>query len=139
MATPKIITAGVTPLSEANLNKFIAGNGTKVQIKVLYANVIYSGGNLVVDSGSDSCGIATGDLSYDTGGDFLKITVSGFTNIPHVQLTRHSASANYIPAYLVNTNTQLRVEFYDPTDLSVKKTPGAVDTHMNFNIFVIGF
>lgn len=139
MATPKTFTAGVTPVSAAYLNKYISGNGTKVEIKTLYATIIYSAGNIVVDSSSDSCGIVTGDLNYNAGTDVLEITISGFVNRPQVQLTRISSGTNYLPAYLPVDNTEVDVEFYDPADLTSKATPGAVDAHMNFTLFIIGY
>jgi len=139
MATPKGIVAGSSAFSEAVMNRFILGDGTKIQIKIWYATVVYSGGTLILQAGADVCGFVAGDFSYNAGTDILEVTLSGFTNIPFVGVERLSAGTNYIPQYKVFTNTQAQIEFYDPADLTTKVTPGAPDANMNFTIFVIGY
>lgn len=136
MATPKIVEDAVTSLGEASLNKFIAGDGTKVQVKMLYASVVYSG-TLVVSSTNDKCGMVTGDLFYNTGTHRVEVTLAGFTNPPHVQVTRLADVDNYDVAPLIVDNTQVDIVFYDPEDGSLL-SPSDVDGHMNFNILVIG-
>src|SRR5262245_31305890 len=133
MATPKTVTDGVTELEEASLNKYISGDGVKVQIKMLYATFIYSAGNLIVDPNHDSCGIITGDISYDTGNDWADITVSGFTNRPHVQATTYATDGSFTVKAKSTGTTNVRVYFYDSTDGS-RATPGAIDANMNFHI-----
>lgn len=137
MATPKIVTSGVTEFSEAQMNKFIGGDGTKIQVKMWYASIIYSAGSPVVDSAQDSCGLVTGSLSYVN--PTLRITLSGFTNAPHVQLTRHALTTNYNVAKLLVSNTRVDVGFYAAANPSTQISAGAYDTNMRFDILIIGF
>lgn len=137
MATPATMTAGVTQLSAANLNKYISGDGTKTQIKMWYATVIFNA-TLQVDSTQASSGLTTGALSYNGGTNKLEITLSGFTNPPVVIVNRLSLGSNYIPAALPVSNTRVDIEFYTVANLATKATPGAADTNMDFSIIIIG-
>jgi len=138
MATPAIVTDGVTPFDAASMNKFVSGDGTKVQIKVAYATIKYSAGNLVVDSDYDSCGIVTGDLSYNAGTDLLEITLGGFVNSPQIQVTKTVGDTNYFVASDCGSNILAHVEFLD-VDTGDKIVGGSPDANMNFNVFIIGY
>lgn len=139
MATPRTVIDDSTPFDAAHMNKFISGDGAKVEIKMLYADIVYSGGVLVVDSGVDSCGIVSGDLTYNVASDTLRVTVAGFVNKPHVQTSRKLGSTNFNVAGKAFSNTRVDVEFYDQADPGTKETPGGETSAMNFMLLIMGY
>ncbi len=138
MSTPKIVEDGTTAFEEASMNKFIAGDGIKVQIKVNYATVVEATGTLIVSPDYDSCEMVTGDFFYNTGSDTLEVTISGFVNPPHIQVSRVLGASNYDVAGSAIDNETLNIEFYDTTT-GLKAEPGAINSNMNFHIFLIGY
>lgn len=140
MATPATFTANVTPLSAANLNKAIAGDGTKVQIKVWYGVVVYNGSSaLVISSDHDACGLQSSLVNYDNSTHQVTLSIAGFVNPPVVLLNRLSRTTGYIPAQAAGSNTEIIIEYYDPSDLTVLKTASSANVDMAFSVLLIGY
>lgn len=138
MATPKIVNDGVTPFNEDNMNLFIAGNGVKVQIKVNYAVILESGAAPIVSPSNDSCGIVTGDLTYDGGPDVLEIAIAGYTNPPVVIATPLVGANTYnVKAHAIS-NAEINVWFFD-INTGAQIATGSYESDMKFNLLVIGY
>lgn len=137
MATPKTITDGTTPFDEANLNKFLSSDGSKVQVKVYHAHIRYNGASWIVDSAEDAAGLVSGDLAWST--DHLVITLSGFTNVPIAMVCAVSTATTPPNTPMVDaiSNTQINVYFFDGQNPPVADTTQGTD--MDFNIIIIGF
>jgi hypothetical protein len=140
MATPKFVTAGTTPFKEADMNKALQVDGTKIQVKTYYGRIRYNGATweVVAAATADNAGIVTGDLAWST--DHLNITVSGFTNPPRAILTPVSTGTTPARAPMqsaASTNVQVQVYFFDGANPPAADTTEATD--MDFNIFLIGF
>jgi hypothetical protein len=129
------MTDGTTSLNEANMNKALMSDGTKIQVKVYHAHIRYNGASWEVVAADDSAGIVTGDLAWST--NHLNITLSGFTNPPIAVVSPNSTgtTAALIPAVDVTSNVQMQVYFFDYA--------GTVDTtqatDMDFTIILMGF
>lgn len=135
MATPKFVTDASTAYTEANMNRGLMSDGTKIQVKVYHAHILYNGASWEVVAADDSSGIVTGDLAWST--DHLVITVSGFTNppIPVVSGVSTTTTPAEMPQADIASNTAIHVFFFDDAHANVS-TEG---TTMDFTIILIGF
>jgi hypothetical protein len=100
MATPKVVTDATSAFEEAVLNKFIAaGEANKVQVKIWYARVRYTGSAWEVVSTTDSAGLTTGALAWST--NQLQLTLANWSNPPVILVTPAADDdANYnVKAY----------------------------------------
>lgn len=137
MATPKFVIAGTTGYSEANMNKALMSDGTKIQVKAYHAHIRFDGANFIVDSADDSAGIVSGDLTFDITADELRITLAGFTNLPIAMVSPHNGNAFYNVKAGANSATRMDVRFYAIADGA--HILSNEDTNMDFNIIIIGF
>jgi len=131
-----IVTDGSTEFKAAELNKFVAGNGSKLGIMLQYARIAYTGAAWEVVAGTDSCDIASGDLTWNATPDELEITLAGYSNVP-VVIATPVATGNTIHPILkahAASKTQAVVRFYDEANTQIT----VEDTDMAFNLMVIG-
>lgn len=128
------MTDGVTELAEAQLNKYIGGDGAKLQIEVNYAHIRYTGSVWEVATDNDSCDIVSGDCVWST--DHLTIAIDGYTVAPLALATRTSlgASPAYHPSADGTSTTNIDVYFHNASD--VHQTTEGVS--MDFGLFIIG-
>ena len=138
MATPATMVDGTTPLNAANLNKYLASDGTKIQVKVYHARIRYNGSSFVVESANDSAGIVTANLTFVGGSTTLEIAISGFTNPPSVQVTPNLINTAYNVKAKGTSNVKVEVGFYAIAN-GARITTGTGDTNMDFHILIIGF
>ena len=131
MATPEVIEDGVTPLDAANLNKFVSAEG-KLNVKVWYAHIRYTGTIWEVDATVDSAGLVSGSLAWDT--DHVELTLTGFTAAPPPQVTPGAAGAYPIIRAIVESTTTVSIYFYDASDALQNVESAAMDAH----VFLIG-
>ncbi len=139
MSTPKFVTAGTTAYTEANMNKAIQSDGSKIQVKAYHAHIRYNGASweVVTATTDDNAGVVTGDLAFDDASDTLRITLAGFTNPPIGLPSAHNIDTAYNPRAGANSNVRLDVKFYAISGGALITTNS--DTNMDFNIIIIGF
>lgn len=136
MATPKTFDdASDTRLRESNLNKFIAADGSKVTAKKLWARVRYNGSAWEVVSSVSSSGLTSPSLAWDT--DHLVISVTGYTEVPEVQVTQNVVANPYIMQAEGDATDEVFVYFF-----TVAGTPGTAvtteDTSMSIDVEITG-
>jgi hypothetical protein len=135
VATPKVVTDGTTEFEEAAINKFIAaGEANKVQVKVWYGRVRYTGSAWEVSSSFDSAGLTTGALAWST--NQLQMTLSGFSNVPIILATPEAVDTNLNVKAHCSSSTLAVVRFYAVADGALVSTQA---TTMEFNVLLIGF
>lgn len=137
MATPKLVTDGSTEFEEAEMNRALMSDGTKIQVKTWHGRLHYDGADVVVDSGVDSAGVTSGAVVFNGANTAFDITLSGFTNPPVCVFGKGSASA-YEPFIISRTNVLLRIGFAN-IDTGAQIVTGTEDTDMDFDIIIIGF
>ena len=135
MATPKVTTDGTTEFEEAAMNKYIcAGEANKVQVKMWWGRVRYTGAAWEVSSSYDSAGLTSGALAWST--NQLQMTLSGFSNIPIIVATPEAVDTNLnVKAHCAST-TQAVVRFYNIDTGALISTEA---TTMEFNVIIIGY
>lgn len=127
----KIFTARVTPLSAGNLNRFLALGGSKVETKLVYARVRYTGSVFEVAPATDSAEIVSGHLSFVTG--VLSVTLSGYTVAPVALLSPTVATA-YRPKAVATSASLVEVRWYNDSNVLVT----AADTAMDAYVVILG-
>ena len=139
MATPKFVEAGTTAYKEANMNRALMSDGSKIQVKVYHAHIRYTGAvwEVVTATTDDNAGIVSGDLVFDDASDTLRITLAGFTNPPICIPSAHNIDTAYNPKAGANSNVRMDVKFYAISGGALITTNS--DTNMDFNLIIIGF
>jgi hypothetical protein len=135
MATPAVVTDGSTAFEAAAMNKFIAaGNADKIQVKLWYGRVRYTGSAWEVSSSYDSAGLTTGALAWST--NQLQITLANFTNVPCILATPEAVDSNLNVKAHCSSNTLAVVRFYAVADGALVSTQA---TTMEVNVLIIGY
>lgn len=134
MATPITIVDGTSEFEAAVVNKFIASDGSKVNVKNYHASIRHVDGDFEVNAGIDSSGIVTADLFFNTGTDLLEITISGFVNPPTVLVSSAVGSTYFVKAS-ASSNTLVTVGFYSAMATLV----GTPDDFMSCSIIIQGY
>jgi len=144
-----MIVDGVTTAAAANVNKFLAADGTTGGgggtghacwgVKIRYTGAAWE---CQADFGAESQ-IANVGLTWSGANNWLEIDLSSCTNTFEnlfLVLTTQSAAAAVpytINAYAVNTTTA-RVVFYDYADQAYENRIGTEATSMDFNCLFFG-
>lgn len=136
MATPKVVTDGTTVWEEAELNKFLSSDGTKIQVKTYHGRIRYNGASLEISGSIDSAGMVSANLAFNAGATAIELTIAGFTNAPAIQTTK-SLLTSYETVPSTVTNTLITFQFLDNAGAQI--VTGAEDTNMDFHVFIIGF
>jgi hypothetical protein len=135
MSTPKICTDGTSAFEEAVMNKYIgAGDANKVQVKVWYGRVRYTGSAWEVSSSYDSAGLTTGALAWST--NQLQMTLSGFSNVPIIVATPEAADTNLNVKAHGSSSTLAILRFYNIDTGALVSTEA---TTMEANVIIIGY
>lgn len=97
MATPKVVTDGSSDLDEGVFNLFL--NAIKSQVKLNAFRLLFTAATnvpTVVSTYFNEGEVVDGDLSWNAGGVYIAITLTGFVNKPLVFVTNIVSSATNV-------------------------------------------
>lgn len=137
MASPKLVTDGVSEWEEAVANRALMSDGTKIEVKVWHGRLYYSGADTIVHASVDFAGVTSAAVVFNAGDTTFDITLSGFTNPPAIILTKSTPSAYEPHLFTTPTNVLARVGFSN-IDTGAAIATGTEDADMDFNILIIG-
>jgi hypothetical protein len=133
MATPKVVTDGVTPFAEGHMNKFLAADAGKLQVKVNYARVRYTGSVWEVVTSVDSCALVSANLAFAS--SILTVALTGYTVAPLALVSPSVGAGVYIPKALAASASAVQISFYD---IATGALISAVSANMDCQVLTIG-
>lgn len=131
MATPIIGTDAVDAVNAALVRKALTSNA-KLDIKVIYARIRYTGSVWEVVSTVDSSQLVSGNLAWST--NKITIALTGYTAAPVVIASQSNVTTPYHVQFTATSSGNIDGKFFNLASTQITTE----DTNMDVNILIIG-